>query len=121
VFVVPRTSPALITNNLVADWQAGAGATISGGRISAWNDQHQFLNNDGLGPHALTQTNVSFQPYDVFDAHRYRGVMFPWGAAASHPHTFLALPTTLGAFDTTNTTVYIVSTGAGEQENQSLI
>jgi len=119
--LAPLNSPGLITNNLVADWQAGAGGTISNGRISAWTDQHQLLNNDGLGPHVLTQTNAPFQPYDVFDAHRYHGVMFPWGVASSHPHTFLNLPPSLSAFDTTNTTVYIVSTGVGEQENQSLI
>lgn len=117
----PAPSNALITNNLVADWQAGSGMTLSAGRVAAWSDQHQLVNNDGLGPHLLSQTNATFQPYDIFDAHRYRGVMFPWGAAASHPHTFLNLPASLGGFDTTNTTVYIVSTGAGEQENQSLI
>jgi lysophospholipase L1-like esterase len=113
--------PALITNNLAADWQASIGMTVSTGRVSQWNDQHLLVNNDGLGPHVLSQTNAAFRPYDVSDAHAYRGVLFPYGVPGSHPKTYLNIPASLGGFDTRNTTVYVVLTGAGEQENQSLV
>ena len=112
---------ALIANNLVADWQGGAGVTASGGRISQWTDQHQLLTNDNLGPYSLTQTNPTYQPYDVSDAQACRGVMFPWGFSTTHPHTCLNVPVSLGGLNATNTTVYVVATGPANQENQSLI
>src|SRR3954447_16119727 len=118
---VTSQSHAIITNNLVADWQASAGITAPGGLVSQWSDQHQLLNNDGLGPHLLTQTNATFRPSSVTDAHGYAGVMFPWAVPGSHPHTVLNLPSSLGGFDTANMTVYVVATGPFAQENQSLV
>ncbi len=121
---VAATFPAsaLITNKLVADWQGGVGITAVGGQISQWNDQHLLLNGDGLGPHLLTQPNAASQPYEVTDAHGYPGVLFPWGYAAAHPKTFLNLPGSLGGFDTTNTTVYVVATGpTAAQESETLL
>jgi lysophospholipase L1-like esterase len=113
---------ALITNNLAADWQGGTGITVSGGQISQWNDQHQLLNNDGLGPHALTQSNAAYQPYDVTDAQDYRGVMFPWGFSTANPNTCLIISNSLSGLNTTNLTVYIVATGPVEQDkNQTMI
>ena len=113
---------ALITNNLAADWQGGTGITVSGGQISQWNDQHQLLNNDGLGPHTLTQTNAAYQPYDVTDAQGYRGVLFPWGFSAPYPNTYLNISNSLSGLNTTNLAVYIVATGPVEQDkNQTMI
>jgi lysophospholipase L1-like esterase len=113
---------ALIANNLAADWQGGAGLTVSGGKISQWNDQHQLLNNDGLGPHTLTQSNAAFQPYDWTDSQGYRGVMFPWAFSSANPNTCLNISNSLSGLNTTNLTVYIVATGPVEQENnQTLI
>ena len=78
LFLTAATNlPALITNNLIADWQSGVGVTASGGRISQWDDQHQLLNNDGRGPYNLTQSTSTLQPYDVTDAQGRRGVLFP--------------------------------------------
>lgn len=112
---------AVISSNLVADWQAGVGIVASGGRISQWNDQHQTLNNDGLGPHNLTQTNAPAQPYDTTDARGNRGVMFPWSFFAPQPNTGLNIPNSLGGLDTDNTTIYVVATGPMVPTNQTLI
>lgn len=113
---------ALITNNLAADWQGGTGITIAGGQISQWIDQHQLLNNDGLGPHTLTQSSVAHQPYDVTDGQGYRGVMFPWAYSSANPNTCLNISNSLSGLNTTNLTVYIVATGPVEQDkNQTLI
>jgi hypothetical protein len=122
VFGVALTlrAQALITNNLVADWQGGVGVTVRTGRVAQWNDQHLLLNNDGLGPHSLAQTNTSFQPYDFTDPHSFRGVMFPWGTgtAVPHPHTTLNIGATLGGMSLTNMTVYVVATGPSNPDQQ---
>ncbi len=109
-------TPALLTSNLVADWQGGVGITATGGRISQWNDQHALLNNDGLGPHHLAQTNAAFQPYAVTDAHGYAGVLFPWAFGAAHPNDFMNIPGSLTGLKATNLTVYIIATGPVDQE-----
>ena len=116
---------ALITNNLAADWQGGVGITATGGRISQWNDQHQALNNDGLGPHHLTQGIAANQPYDITDAHGLRGAMLPWGTtnpdSLQHPKTHLNIPASLTGLSTTNLTVYVVATGPANPESQTLV
>ncbi len=118
------SAPALITNNLVADWQGGVGITAAGGRISRWNDQHALLNSDGL-TNDLTQATATAQPYNMRDAHGYPGVMFPWGVNGSGvlpPNTFLNIPASLGGLKTTNTTVYVVATGpVGPDQSQTLV
>ncbi|HSU53389.1 MAG TPA: SGNH/GDSL hydrolase family protein [Candidatus Dormibacteraeota bacterium] len=114
------SAQALLTNNLVADWRADLGITAPTGRVSQWTDQHQLLNNDGLGSHQLTQTNGSRQPYTVQDPAGGPAVMFPWGSPTP-PQTYLNLPTTLGGFDTANTTVYVVGSGPAAQENETLL
>ena len=114
IMAVTFQTRALITSNLVADWQAGIGVTASGGQISQWNDQHQLLNNDGL-TNNLTQANATYQPYDVTDAQGYRGVMFPWAFGSAHPNDYLNIPNTLPILNTTNMTVYIVATGPMDQ------
>lgn len=111
---------ALITNNLVADWQAGVGVTAASGRISQWNDQHQLLNNDGL-TNNLTQASATSQPYDMTDAQGYRGVMFPWAFGSAHPDDYLNIPNTLPGLNTTNMTVYIVATGPMDQERSETL
>jgi lysophospholipase L1-like esterase len=112
---------ALITNNLVADWQGGVGITGSGGRISQWNDQHQLLNNDGVSPYNLTQSTASLQPYDVVDAHERHGVLFPWAFGSSHPNNYLNIPNSLTGLKTTNLTVYAVATGPMDQERSETL
>jgi lysophospholipase L1-like esterase len=112
---------ALITNNLVADWQGGVGVTVSGGQISQWNDQHQLLNNDGLGPHNLTQSTSTLQPYDVRDAHGNRGVLFPWAASSGHPNDYFNIPSSLTGLSSTNFTVYAVATGPSDQERSETL
>lgn len=112
---------ALLATNLVADWQGNNGITAPGGRVFQWTDQHQALNPDGLGPHVLTQSNATYQPYAVTDAHGYAGVEFPWGYLSASPNTFMNLPPSLSGLDTKNSTVYVVSTGPLTPQNQTLI
>jgi lysophospholipase L1-like esterase len=111
---------ALISSNLVADWQAGVGVTTVGGQISQWNDQHQLLNNDGI-TNNLTQTSATYQPYDMTDAQGYRGVMFPWAYGSAHPNDYLNIPNTLTGLNTTNLTVYVVATGPIDQERSETL
>lgn len=114
---------ALITANLVADYQPGVGITATNGRVAQWDDQHCLLNNDGITNH-LTQTTASSRPWDVTDAQGRRGVMFPWGiGAVAHPHATLNLPASLTGLNPTSLTVYAVATGPSNQEQngQTLI
>jgi len=111
---------ALITNNLVADWQGGVGITTAGGRVSQWNDQHQLLNNDGL-TNNLTQASATYQPFDMTDAQGYRGVLFPWAFSGAHSNDFLNIPSSLPALSTTNLTVYVVATGPMDQERSETL
>ena len=113
-------SRALLTNNLVADWQGGVGVTVSAGRISQWNDQHNLLNNDGV-TNNLTQSTTSLQPYDTIDAHGFRGVMFPWAFSSQHPNDYLTIPSSLTNLSTTNLTVYVVATGPFDQERSETL
>jgi hypothetical protein len=108
-------SRALITNSLVGDWQGGVGATVSAGRVSQWNDQHNLLNNDGV-TNNMTQGTASIQPLDYTDAQGFRAVMFPWAFSSAHPNTYLTIPNTLTNLQTTNLTVYVVATGPFDQE-----
>jgi len=81
-----------------------------------------LLNNDGLGPHNLTQTALpAQQPYAVTDARGYAGVMFPWGYLSASPDTYLKIPTTLSGLHSQNTTVYLVATGPLTPQNQTVI
>ena len=112
---------AIISSNLIADWQGGLGVVAPGGRISQWSDQHLASNNDGLGPHVLTQTNASPQPYDWTDTRGSRGVMFPWSYFAPFPNTFLNVPATLGGIDMDNSTIYVVATGPMVPTNQTIV
>src|SRR5262249_34995577 len=106
---------------LVADWQSGVGLTVSGGQISQWNDQHQLLNNDGLGPHNLTQPTSTLQPYDVRDARGNRGVLFPWAASSGHPNDYFNISSSLTGLSSTNFTVYAVATGPSDQERSETL
>ena len=121
LLAVAWNTHALLTNEIVGDWRGGVGITASNGLVSKWNDQHQLLNDDGLGPHNLTQTNAAAQPWSVSDAHGQPGILFPWSYDVPLPQAFLNIPATLGGFDTENTTVYAVTTGPVAPTNQTVI
>jgi len=93
---------------LVADYNAALGVTESGGLVSQWNDQHQTLNADGLGPHNATQATGASKPTLVTDFQGNPGILFPWDLSPSHPNTFLTIPTSLTGMATRSLSVYAV-------------
>lgn len=112
---------ALISTGLVADWDAALGITSSSGRISQWDDQHQTLNNDGLGPHNLTQSTNGAQPYLVTDTTGFQTVDFPWNETSIQPTNCMVIPTTLTGLDYSNMTVYAVMYGPLRPETKTLL
>jgi hypothetical protein len=99
----------ILTNALQADFQAGVGITLSnsGPKILSWQDQHQTLSNDGLGPWNATGTNG---PLDWRDPYGRPCVWFPF--AVTSTNTYLEVGSEYGLrSNVTNQSIYVVCTG----------
>lgn len=103
---------ALLTTKLLVDYHVTGAITSGDGRIYQLNDQHQLLNNDGLGPFNATQTGFNFRPYLKIDIDGNSGIEFPWGIIGYQsgiPNTYLDIPTSLTGFNSQSYSLYAVA------------
>ena len=115
----------IITNNLVADYQAGAGYTLTeAGQVSQWSDQHNTLNNDGVTNNAV-QSDPVLMPLATTDRWGDACVLYPNGEVISYTNPVavgnaLDIPATLTCHSRTSS-VYAVCTGPYSHEAQCLL
>lgn len=116
LFFAQLATAQIITNNLIADYQAGVGYTLQNGYIATWADQHNLLNNDGVTNDAVQAESAEDRmPLADTDAQGMACVLFRYGFPFSGTNVArrtntLTIAETLVSHSRTSS-VYAVCTG----------